>query len=190
MEQRQNIIHEKISGALFFIFIFVVFGCILGPSAYQTFIVGSVTFVSADTFGYGGGGGGTTTDSTAFAHGHFLADPPYILTRYLGAGDEGLDVFSIQIILTRLHFFDPSVTPTGFYGPATVAAVKLFQAEHNIMTTGNIGPLTRHQFDITNSGQIWVDEAPVNSSVLRIAITDLLRNVAQTLKVPLHPFGN
>jgi peptidoglycan hydrolase-like protein with peptidoglycan-binding domain len=34
------------------------------------------------------------------------------------------------------------VTPTGWFGPRTQAAVRAFQAGHKIPTTGNVGPLT------------------------------------------------
>ncbi len=188
MALEQNTIYEKISSGLFSLFMLAVFACIFGPSAYQLFIVGANTYVSAETSGYGGGGGGGTTDTTAFSHGHFLADPPYELKRYLGAGDEGVDVFSIQIILIHLGFFDTAVPVSGYYGPATAAAVKLYQQSYSVEPTGNIGPQTRELLNKEPHGQTWVNDAPVNAAFLRLSISDLLKEASKVLKVPLRVF--
>jgi len=67
---------------------------------------------------------------------------PYF-PRYLGRGDHGPDVLSLQELLVTLGFFPSTITPNGYYGPATVKAVKLFQKAHGIRATGNVGPLTR-----------------------------------------------
>ena len=48
--------------------------------------------------------------------------------------DSGPGVTAVQRLL--------GVTPSGWFGPRTLAAVRAFQAKNKIPTTGNVGPLT------------------------------------------------
>jgi peptidoglycan hydrolase-like protein with peptidoglycan-binding domain len=48
--------------------------------------------------------------------------------------DSGPAVTAVQRLL--------GVTPSGWFGPRTLAAVRAFQAKNKIPTTGNVGPLT------------------------------------------------
>ena len=52
----------------------------------------------------------------------------------LGYGDSGRGVAAVQQLL--------GVTPTGWFGPRTLAAVRTFQASRGIPVTGKVGPLT------------------------------------------------
>jgi peptidoglycan hydrolase-like protein with peptidoglycan-binding domain len=52
----------------------------------------------------------------------------------LGYGDSGRGVAAVQQLL--------GVTPTGWFGPRTQAAVRAFQTARGIPTTGKVGPLT------------------------------------------------
>jgi peptidoglycan hydrolase-like protein with peptidoglycan-binding domain len=58
---------------------------------------------------------------------------PYV-TKVLTYDSSGPAVTAVQRLL--------KVTPTGWFGPRTLAAVRSFQATHRIPTTGNVGPLT------------------------------------------------
>lgn len=58
---------------------------------------------------------------------------PYV-SQVLGYGSSGPGVKAVQRLL--------GVTPTGWFGPVTTAAVRGFQRAHGIPTTGNVGPLT------------------------------------------------
>ena len=61
-------------------------------------------------------------------------------------GSMGIDVWSLQRFLVSKGF--GSYTPTGFFGPKTVASVKAFQARYGIQQTGTVGPITRGKLNI------------------------------------------
>ncbi len=67
--------------------------------------------------------------------------PNYIFTLPLYRGDEGNEVLKLQERLIEDGYLQ--VTPNGYYGPATTAAVKAFQRDHNLSPLGNVGPGTR-----------------------------------------------
>jgi peptidoglycan hydrolase-like protein with peptidoglycan-binding domain len=62
------------------------------------------------------------------------------INRTMQTGSEGVDVSVLQDFLNRAGFL--SVTPNGYFGPATTAAVRAFQSENYIPTTGTVGPMT------------------------------------------------
>ncbi len=64
-----------------------------------------------------------------------------IFTRNLTYKSTGSDVTTLQSILNREGFL--KVSPTGYYGPLTVSAVRAYQKAHNIPTTGTVGPMTK-----------------------------------------------
>lgn len=57
----------------------------------------------------------------------------------LQAGDQGSEVAEIQAELIRMGY---DVVADGDYGPATVEAVKDFQAAHGMESDGSVGPST------------------------------------------------
>ena len=65
--------------------------------------------------------------------------------RNLGMGSHGDDVLSLQKFLAEDPTLLSSDSTTGFFGPKTMAAVKLFQSRHGVTTapTGFVGPMTR-----------------------------------------------
>jgi hypothetical protein len=69
--------------------------------------------------------------------------PPYLFTLFLSRGSHGEEVRQLQLKLKALGFFPADITPTGFFGPITEAAVKAFQSAHGISPLGFVGPLTR-----------------------------------------------
>ncbi|WP_246017773.1 cell wall hydrolase [Mesobacillus subterraneus] len=58
----------------------------------------------------------------------------------LTSGTVGSDVTYVQSILKKLGYFKTETT--GYYGPITVNAVKQFQRDFGIETTGGVGPKT------------------------------------------------
>lgn len=65
----------------------------------------------------------------------------YRFTTALGIGSKNKAVLELQKRLLSLGFF--TGTPTGYYGPATAASVKKFQAAHGLSKVGSVGPATR-----------------------------------------------
>jgi peptidoglycan hydrolase-like protein with peptidoglycan-binding domain len=64
-----------------------------------------------------------------------------LFTTNLSRGSSGASVQRLQEYLTRAGHL--SVAPSAFFGPATEAAVKVYQRAHNIEATGIVGPSTR-----------------------------------------------
>lgn len=67
---------------------------------------------------------------------------PLTGSRVLQSGSSGSDVKAWQAIL-RLDGFAPSVTADGDFGPKTVTATKLWQAQRGLGADGKVGPGTR-----------------------------------------------
>jgi peptidoglycan hydrolase-like protein with peptidoglycan-binding domain len=70
-----------------------------------------------------------------------LGASSYFFTKNLNIGATGTDVTELQNLLARLGFYHGAVT--GYFGSATAAALRAFQAAHGISQTGTVGPLTR-----------------------------------------------
>lgn len=64
------------------------------------------------------------------------------ITRYLGVGSENDDVYTLQTVLARAGYLN--VTPNGHFGPSTKAAVKAFQSDNGLPTSGVVGEATRN----------------------------------------------
>ncbi len=123
-----------------------------GNAATQ--VVRTVVVRQANGGGGGGGGGGrsssgrvTTTPSlpisTTSTSGEVLGASTFNFSRNLTLGSQGTDVTALQQRLIAAGFlYIPA--PTGFFGPMTKAAVKLYQQAHGITpVSGYVGPLTR-----------------------------------------------
>jgi peptidoglycan hydrolase-like protein with peptidoglycan-binding domain len=63
------------------------------------------------------------------------------LARSLSRGMQGEDVRCMQLVLVASGFLNADYA-TGFFGAFTEMAVKAFQSEHGIASTGFVGPLT------------------------------------------------
>lgn len=78
---------------------------------------------------------------TAAALSRAIAAPPAAINEaVLSFGDRSAAVTQLQRDLGGLGYLG---TVTGYYGPLTREAVRRFQRDHGIPTTGNVGPLTR-----------------------------------------------
>jgi len=74
----------------------------------------------------------TTTASTASA---------LKFTRPLTLGSEGVEVTELQKRLTARGEYSGPIT--GYFGPMTKAAVKVYQSKHGLAQLGSVGPGTR-----------------------------------------------
>lgn len=86
----------------------------------------------------------------------------YIFTLYLKQGSENDEVLELQKVLSKLGFL--KVTPNGYFGPSTVAAVKKFQAAHGLDQLGAVGPGTRLELNSLTSTSAPVT-APTTAAV-------------------------
>lgn len=64
------------------------------------------------------------------------------ITRTLQVGSEGVEVTVLQNFLNRTG--DLTATPNGYFGSATRAAVRSFQSDNGLYTTGTVGEATRN----------------------------------------------
>ncbi|HVX90558.1 MAG TPA: immunoglobulin-like domain-containing protein [Candidatus Paceibacterota bacterium] len=83
------------------------------------------------------------------------------------------DVTELQKILIAAGYLNIPA-PTGFFGPLTEAAVKLYQAAHGIIQTGFVGPLTR---DALNQGTGQTESTGTGDISQQIA--DLMQQVKE-----------
>lgn len=65
-----------------------------------------------------------------------------VVRRYLVKGADGMEIQTLQYILKKEGMFKyPQIT--GYFGPITQDAVRLFQKKYGLPTTGTVGPMTR-----------------------------------------------
>ena len=76
--------------------------------------------------------------------------PALMFTLNLHSGSNGEDVTALQKVLSQQGFF--STEPNGNFGPATLAAVKKFQAAHGLDPLGIVGPATRSALNAVGGG--------------------------------------
>jgi ribosomal protein S28E/S33 len=70
------------------------------------------------------------------------------LSRTFGIGDSGNDVKRLQVVLGQEGI--AYVGATGYFGPVTQKAVKIFQQRNGIRQTGAVGPVT-----LARMRQLW-----------------------------------
>lgn len=97
----------------------------------------------------GGGGGGSSGMTTGYipmvqstSTGSVLGTTIFKFTRNLSQGQKHPDIIELQKRLMQEGLFASS-TPTDYFGPKTLAAVKIYQKNNKLPTTGYIGPMTR-----------------------------------------------
>lgn len=69
-----------------------------------------------------------------------FAQPKVEASQFLGMGSSGSEVTYVQSVLKKLGYFN--METTGYYGTITAHAVKQFQSDFGLETTGEIGPKT------------------------------------------------
>jgi peptidoglycan hydrolase-like protein with peptidoglycan-binding domain len=92
------------------------------------------------------------------------------LTKSFSRRSEGEHVLLLQYFLTDTgHLL---VTPNGYFGPATLAAVKRFQVSVGLPPVGTVGPMTRKKIkDISCVTKVIEDQVIVTSSLVNVATT-------------------
>ncbi len=114
---------------------------------FSTFATYTQTTSSGGSGRSGGGSSTTVTTTTGSVdagstEGQVLGVETYNFGSDLTIGSIGDDVTELQKILIASGYLHIA-TPTGYFGPLTKAAVRLYQGAHGIITTGYVGPLTR-----------------------------------------------
>ncbi len=93
----------------------------------------------------GGGGGSRTTgylNLTLAPGGQVLGFAIFRFNNNLSQGQKHPDVMELQKRLIREGFM-ASASTTDYFGPKTLAAVKLYQKKNKLPTNGYVGPMTR-----------------------------------------------
>jgi peptidoglycan hydrolase-like protein with peptidoglycan-binding domain len=95
---------------------------------------------------------GVLASSTAVTSAGYFDATPVIrcdtqITNTLQIGSSGAEVYTLQQMLLDFGFLN--VAPNGYFGSKTASAVRAFQRDNGIRTTGIVGPATR---DAVNEG--------------------------------------
>ena len=86
-----------------------------------------------------------------------------LLSRTLKSGSKGEDVMALQRFLQANGYIPSTIKLTGYYGPATTKAVKLFQAKRKLPQVGQVGPMTLKALNAGMSGVPSGSSAPAPS---------------------------
>lgn len=92
--------------------------------------------------------------------------PAVVIASTLAVGSRGNDVLKLQAYLAADKSIYPEGLITGFFGGATEAAVKRFQARHGLPQVGQVGPATRKILAETSGSKPSVAPTPAPSSVV------------------------
>lgn len=113
----------------------------------------------------------------------------YIFTNNLTIGASGTDVSELQQFLISGGFLK-IITPTGYFGPLTKAALGKWQASENIYpTAGFFGPLSRARINLIFN-QIQVPTTPVQTTATTpIIITPTSSPLTTTPSLPVNGTG-
>jgi peptidoglycan hydrolase-like protein with peptidoglycan-binding domain len=125
------------------------------------------------------------------------------ITHSLQLGSENSDVYVLQQMLAQAGFL--YATPNGYFGQGTLQAVKLFQMNNGIPTTGTVGPTTRDAVNERlcdadprgdslsygkygyNSGVTYVDKYDPYVKVISPAVSSpMVYATPQTVMTPLN----
>lgn len=104
-----------------------------------------------------------------------------VFTSFLNIGSKGSEVTALQTLLTSLGYYTGEIT--GYFGPATAAAVKKFQIAKGIDPQGYVGPSTRAALNggavagvtttsvtVTNSSTMSASDRSARIAALRVVI--------------------
>lgn len=117
--------------------------------------------------------------------------------RTLGSGDRGYDVYVLQQKLASLNYLN--ISPSGYFGTDTVAAVKAFQAANGLKTDGKAGNILRRylwpstvdsQEEIENQKQGTVDDPFIDRSLRLGSYGSDVANAQMRLKSARYLLGN
>lgn len=85
-----------------------------------------------------------------------------VFTTYLTEGMTSAEVKQLQLVLTRLGFFNGPAT--GYFGPLTTKAVKSLQKSHGISQLGAVGPATRALLNHGPTTSVPAQTSPTTNS--------------------------
>lgn len=90
---------------------------------------------------------------------------------FYGLSDSGQDqsVLKLQNYLLKTGYLN--ATPNGYFGPATLSAVKRFQTANSISSTGRVGPITRKAIKDKSCASSH-NNPPVSNSNTNPAVVD------------------
>ncbi len=109
-----------------------------------------------------------------------VSAPAATFTEYLKPGSEDAQVKALQQVLAQQGYL--TVTPNGYFGPSTKAAVIKFQAAHGLSQLGVVGPTTRSALNqLTNT----TATPTVSASTLSTMTLAQLQSEAQSLEAEL-----
>ncbi|MCX6713122.1 MAG: peptidoglycan-binding domain-containing protein [Candidatus Vogelbacteria bacterium] len=119
-------------------------------TAYTTRVADAPSVSSSNSGGGGGGGGYTPPIITVPAEQSVNIVAPSraarnLFTSTLAYGSQSSQVKALQNKLVTEGFLKAKAT--GYFGQATVAAVKAYQKAHGVRVTGNVGPATRTELN-------------------------------------------
>lgn len=114
----------------------------------------------------------TNNSSQNTSSGIVCVDLSYDLYQGLSDSSKDKSVSSLQNYLYKIGYI--KVSPNGYFGPATLSAVKNYQLNNNISNTGRVGPATRKKIrddscKINNNSASVLDAVsnqPNNNSVV------------------------
>jgi len=90
---------------------------------------------------------------------------PTQITQQMSVGARGEQVKLLQAILAKDPAVYPEATVSGYYGPLTARAVKLFQKKYGIAQLGVVGPQTIKKLnEIASGGQTSLTHPPATSA--------------------------
>ena len=148
------------------------------PSVIKTFdvtdttpVVATPVVVSTPVVSRSGGGRSNRVRvANPTTSGRVLGVSTYYFAKDLYFGDENQDVLELQKILIADHRKLDIDVPSGFFGRKTQAALRLYQAEHGVRTTGNAGPLTRASLNAAQTGTPTVQQQIATLTALLLAL--------------------
>lgn len=116
-----------------------------------------------------------------------------VLNRTIGFGEVGIDVRRLQVVLGQEGI--SYINSTGYFGPVTQGAVRIFQQRNGIRQTGAVGPITLARmratwcqaegnfgggtnYNTSVYGPVEVSIAPISSTNLSVTIGWNSKNAA------------
>jgi peptidoglycan hydrolase-like protein with peptidoglycan-binding domain len=102
------------------------------------------------------------------------------LTRELEMGISGDDVTALQMYLAQDSSIYPEGKVTGYFGPATRAAVKRFQEKNGLPSVGRVGPMTLAKLNEVMGGNAGNSQNPAQSEAEQLQ--EQLRILQQQLQ--------
>lgn len=103
----------------------------------------------------------TVTSSAAYFNTTPVVQCDTHITQTLQMGNQGNEVYLLQTGLSRAGYL--TATPNGYFGYQTASAVRAFQRDNGISSTGTVGPITRNALnesfcDTTPTGITYVND--------------------------------